>query len=180
MEEIYTSVGRALSSWSFVEEALCAIFSDVVTPDPSQSVGAARAAFWTIESFRGKLLAIESAIRLRCFERAETISKWETLQKRAAEKNRLRNEIAHATVMNYGPPDHTYLVPSLSKTFLQDIPRIHREVQQPDFDLRPANRLTAKEIRDRTESFEAFTIRLNEFNGELHELFRQMTPHWMA
>lgn len=130
-EEIYAAVGRALSAWSFVEESLCSIFSNIVTPEPTQSVGAASAAFWAIESFRGKLLSIDSAIHLRCFELPDVVGKWEILQKRAGEKCKLRNEIAHATVMNYGRPDHTYLVPSFSKTLLRDIPRIYREHLNP-------------------------------------------------
>jgi hypothetical protein len=167
--ELYAAVGTAISAWSFLEESLCAIFVRAVITGPNAAIGYASASFWAIESFQGKISMVDAAIRMRLAERPDVISLWEVIKKRAREKNSNRNELAHGTVMNFGKREDTYWVPSFFKTLMKDVPRILAESGNPQFDIRPMNRLTAKEIDHRTQGFKMFTVRLNKFNQSLFE-----------
>src|SRR5437660_110941 len=80
--------------------------------------------FLAVESFRAKLNVVDSAVKMRCRNLPETLALWDTLYKRAREKNNKRNALAHGTVMNFGRPDETYYVPSMAKTMLEDIAKI--------------------------------------------------------
>jgi hypothetical protein len=175
-KEIYSAVGRAISAWSWVEEELCWIFIRVVLPSPdlemthSHHIGTG---FWAVESFRGKLNMLDSSLRQRMASHPKITKDWATLYKRAREKNGLRNDLAHGTVMNYGPPEHTFWVPSLHKDLHMNVSELMARYRTGlPFDLLPADRLSAKEIGDRTQSFNEFIKRLALFNDSLAKALR--------
>ena len=168
-EDIYTAVGRALSAWSLVEEHLCLIFTRVTISDPMAPTGATMAAFWAIESFRGKLNAVDAALRLNFSKTPSIIGEWERLYKRAREKNNLRNDLAHGIAMIFsGAVDEVYFLPSFFKTRLIEIAAFDPS-SSTILDIRPKNRLTAKQINDRTQAFNAFRERLDRFQARVYD-----------
>jgi hypothetical protein len=179
--EIYTAVGRALSAWSWVEESFCVTYTTVLYEQrmPVPPVGYAQAAFWAVESFRAKLNVVDSAVRMRCRNLPDTLALWTVLHKRAGEKTGKRHALAHGTVMNFGRPEETFYIPSMAKTMLADIAAIPPGPTQALRWLAGnmfSNRLTAAEINHRTQSFQAFKIRVDQFNGHLHDELPKITP----
>ncbi|MGB9364695.1 MAG: hypothetical protein WCE79_01645 [Xanthobacteraceae bacterium] len=179
-QDIYAAVGRALSTWSNVEEIIGSIFTHASVPvGTTSSVGQIMSAYWAVESFRGKLNVTDAAIRFRFALVPECLSDWQLLHKRAREKNTNRNELAHGSVMNFGSPEQTYFIPSFYKSFLADTHEQLAEFQaNPSrFDLRPKHRLTAKEIDDRTQGFKEFYKRLEGFGWKLTQDYLKRAPH---
>jgi hypothetical protein len=172
-DELYLAVGKALSAWSLVEQTLAGIFSTVVVQGRFDPVGSAQIAFWAVESFVGKITMIDGALKFRCYDNPELIGEWETIFKRAREKNNLRNELAHGIVMRFGnfDPVEVWFVPFFFKATL-------REIYDKDpfkFDLRPNRRLSARQINDRTKAFKEFRERLADFNARLMDSLGKKT-----
>src|SRR5262249_23579036 len=109
----------------------------------------------------------------------ECLALWSVLYKRARSKNNLRNEMAHGTVMPFVTPVvETYFVPSFHKNLTADVMRFVKTMiaQQSKpresiiTDIRPAHRLTRKQVDDRTRAFNMFKLRLDRFNERLRQI----------
>ena len=169
-DEIYTALGRALSTWSMVEEQFCRTYLLLILPDRKAATGLATATFWAIESFWARLNMVDAAMKLRFRHDEKMMSRWELVYNAARRKNNFRDALAHGTVMDLSyrpnknapsPVSETCFVPSKGKTMNLKI------------DPRPENRLNAKQIRDRTQSFNLFRGRVELFNKLL---FQELYP----
>jgi hypothetical protein len=112
-EQMFGLVGRAITQWSFVEQALSNIFIMCVTPCPSKpgpdghtsfiDSQVPTAIFYSIESFRGKLGLVDAALLARVSDRAawaeELRVDWARLRDKARKLSLKRNRLAHWTVI---------------------------------------------------------------------------------
>jgi len=188
-EQVYAAVGRALSAWSHVEESLYMILltatlpklprpSSIYLQDSFRAIESF-SAFWAIESFSAQLNMVDAAVKTRYATHPECLALWSVLYKRARSKNNLRNEMAHGTVMPFVTPVvETYFVPSFHKNLTADVMRFVKTMiaQQSKpresiiTDIRPAHRLTRKQVDDRTRAFNMFKLRLDRFNERLRQI----------
>lgn len=114
-EQMYALVGRAITQWSFVEQALSNIFIICVTPCPARPSPDPRetfismldhavptAVFYSIESFRGKLGLVDAALLARVDSHeqwaVEIRSGWARLKDKTRKLSLKRNPLAHWTV----------------------------------------------------------------------------------
>jgi hypothetical protein len=188
-EQVYAAVGRALSAWSHVEESLCMILLTATLPklpgpsriylEDSFSAIKSFSAFWAIESFSAQLNMVDAAVKTRYANHPECLALWSVLYKRARSKNNLRNEMAHGTVMPFVTPVvETYFVPSFYKNLTADVMRFVNTDDCPaiktpridHLDIRPAHRLTRKQVDERTRAFNMFKLRLDRFNERLRQI----------
>lgn len=96
--DLYTAVGIALSRWNRVEWSLCNLFSTCISADFS---GASSRAYWAVLSFDAKLKMVDAAMRARCSSLPRFLSQWNKINNRLSTQNRVRNKIAHGTVMHF-------------------------------------------------------------------------------
>lgn len=110
-EQMFALVGRAITQWSFVEQALSNIFTVCVTPCPSRPDGITSfidfqvptAIFYSVENFRGKLGLVDAALLARVYGREawaqEIRSQWAKLHEKTRKLSLKRNRLAHWTVV---------------------------------------------------------------------------------
>lgn len=174
-QAIFAAVGRAVSAWSHLEEALCWIFVLGVLPTPDdalQHAAHAAASYWSTESFRAKVSLVDAAVTLRLRGNAALLDDWRIVCKRAREKALSRNDLAHGTIVNFGGPERTFWVPALHKQVHSADTDKLRQFSSDPIDLVAPKRLTAKEIGDRTRGYTEFTSRLNLFNDSFARALR--------
>ena len=85
-DEIYTALGRALSTWSMVEQQFCRTYLFLILPDRKAKTGLATATFWAIESFWARLNMVDAAMKLRFRHDAKMMSLGPRLQCGAQEE----------------------------------------------------------------------------------------------
>lgn len=109
--QMFQSVGRAITRWSFVEERLGAIFmvctSDVVADQEGGldfgEASVPQAVFYAVESFRGKLNLVDAAVSTKLNEPGEWATElkieWGRLRDKTRRLSLKRNKLAHYTVL---------------------------------------------------------------------------------
>lgn len=113
-EQMFALVGRTITQWSFVEQALCNIFTICVTPCPARlgldggytsflDSQVPEAIFYSIESFRGKLALVDAALLARVSDYGgwadELRNDWARLREKTRKLSHKRNRLAHWTVI---------------------------------------------------------------------------------
>lgn len=112
--EIYSAIGLAHTRWAELEDMLCHVFREAVSPQnfsPAKGESPADAAFWEITSFEVRLGMTDAAVKKRLplhpvhppatvLERSAAIllSEWKRARQRTGERNRNRNRLAHGSV----------------------------------------------------------------------------------
>jgi hypothetical protein len=97
MDKFEQAVGRAITNWQEVEEALSALFVKTSTCD---NLDVARAIYWTIHDFSDKLNIVRNAARLVLDE--DALRRFETLRRQLINASNSRNAIAHYHIVFYG------------------------------------------------------------------------------
>jgi hypothetical protein len=174
--EIWLEVGRALTRWSMLEEALCSIFILCVCPRQDVSIRverAAGAAFWAMASFDGKLKMTNAAVRqwLRDDDALAPPQDsflhrcWNALFNNLGKKSPKRHDLAHGTVVTHYTEDavHTAFVPSHFRR------RYTSGAQEPLLN----TGLSGKDIQQRNAGFAIMTDRLSKFEKALFEHLAQ-------
>jgi hypothetical protein len=172
LDSLYIAVGRALSAWSAVEEALCSIYVRSLMPDHKTEVGSAIASFWAVDAFSSKLNMADASIQFRFAREQQLLSAWKILKKRAGDKSRARNELAHGCVMTMSyrvqrkepMVREMFFAPSMYKQLNLLATKIPDDWLSSGYDPRPEKRLTAAQIDHRTQAFQMFAKRLRRFD----------------
>lgn len=102
IDEFEQAVGRAITNWQEVEEALCTMFVIIST---CSNENVARAIYWTIREFSVKLTIVRNAARIALDE--EAMGRFTKLRSSLIQASELRNAIAHYHMIFYGTaPGH--------------------------------------------------------------------------
>jgi hypothetical protein len=127
-EQMFALVGRAITEWSFVEQALCNIFVICVTPCPSRpdpeggrismlDSAVPTAVFYSVENFRGKLGMVDAALLARVSETGDWAKQiratWARYQDKTRKLSLKRNRLAHWTVAPAFQDGEDYRQPEL-------------------------------------------------------------------
>jgi hypothetical protein len=91
------AVGRAITSWQEIEEALCEFFVEIST---CQNPDIARAIYWTFRDFGDKLQMVRNGARLTLSE--QNYNYFKLLRNRLISASEKRNAIAHYDILFYG------------------------------------------------------------------------------
>lgn len=151
-DELYRAIGRALTTWSRLEFDLCLVFCNSINPGGHSNP--ADGAYWAILSFEAKISAV-SAVVQRAFppyltEHEELNAAWTNLKNRLLRRNKVRNKIAHGTVVNLrwqnrvGPQVDVFFAPYYFTQTLDPIPLA--EYERDNYDLRPKERMYVSDM----------------------------------
>jgi hypothetical protein len=175
-EPYYTAIGRALTTWGQLEDALCRVYCHTISTNSYP----ARAGFWVVESFRAKLGMTDAVVSARFSRTADIATEWNALHNRLLKKNQTRNALAHGSVIN-----QSYTKPKTKKkereTFFAPFywkgDRIFKIAdsfaKHGVYDGRPDNRMYLKDIEQAEDGFRKATDRLSELSDRIYELQRQ-------
>jgi hypothetical protein len=97
MAQFERAVGRAITNWQEIEEALCDFFVKIST---CNNPDVARAIYWTIHDFSEKLRIVRNAARFVLEE--DTLEMFNTLRRQLINASERRNAIARYHVIFYG------------------------------------------------------------------------------
>jgi hypothetical protein len=97
--EFYETLGRAISAWQSVEEALYMLYERCIDP---RRPGAAGASFHSIQTFNIKLSATDAAVQFALLDASqEDRDEWECLRSALNKKAERRNHFAHFQVLTF-------------------------------------------------------------------------------
>jgi len=96
-DAVYVAIGRALTTWAGVEDALGQVYCAAVNP---RNFDPAERSYWAVVSFEGRLKMVGRAIA----EREDPFSKlnkaWTPIRDDLLKQNKARNKLAHGSVVN--------------------------------------------------------------------------------
>lgn len=127
----YEAIGKAITAWSEVEIALCAVGLTVVkkSDEPAITVG-----FFAIESFRSKLQFISELVCLRYGTKKRIFEDWLAMQTAVSGLSTKRNHLAHWPIIRFPKADQgrrialtTWLVPNRHKPLEKPEPAFARD-----------------------------------------------------
>lgn len=173
--ELYEAVGRALTTWSWLEHKLAEVFCNSIgrslynTPVES--------AFWAVVSFDGKREMTDAVVRESFRHVSAIATEWNALNNRLIMKNRQRNKLAHGTVISLGQAQvgrtihkaDCYFAPYHWPNSLA-VPTLE-QLSDPKFETRPRDRMYVRDIREMEEGFKKTTQRL-------HDMSKLIEAHW--
>ena len=174
-ERIYLAVGRALSRWSLLEWDLAILFCACLGPYANYG----EFAFWAVVSFEGKLKMTDAVVRPNLRGGTAAINtEWDVIFNQLTKKNRMRNKIAHGTVLNSefkrrskrakkNYRDETALFPYHWGRRLHAYMNMHHG---DIWDGRGIERLSAKQIDEMGNNFSALRTRLQRFRSQIAPL----------
>jgi hypothetical protein len=115
-QQLYSVIGEAITSWIGVEDQLANLFAYFVAGDGKSFP--AKASFHQVLNFNTRLATTNAAAAYAEIDHA----RWKTLYNRLKRKAKLRNELAHFTILRSAsiPGDQPYLhlAPSLENVNL--------------------------------------------------------------
>ena len=97
IDDFTKMVGEILTIWGQVEYAHCALFQVAAAGVHGNS--AIYRAYWAITAFEAKQKMVDAALRDAFEKHAEYLAIWNNLNNRLIAKNRVRNKVAHGTVV---------------------------------------------------------------------------------
>jgi hypothetical protein len=177
-DAIYAAVGRALTTWGGVEDALGQVYCVTVNPRHFEP---AERAYWAIASFEGRLkmtrLAIEQ--RTRPYPLLPLLLPiWTLLDADLTAQNGIRNQIAHGSVVDVTVNKHLLskarwrLIPyhhsrkreALNEGLRKAAPKLAvKDNSYVPIDDKPKERMTLKQLGGIMRDFAALEKRLEEF-----------------
>jgi hypothetical protein len=127
-EQMFALVGRAITQWSFVEEALSNIFKICVAPSVARRAGISyldsgvpMAIFYALESFRPRLTILDAALLARLHGTGTSVTElreeWARLKEKTRKLSRRRNRLAHWTVVPGFEDEEEYWEPRLAPAY---------------------------------------------------------------
>lgn len=172
-DELYLAVGKALSRWNVVENALCNIFVHAVVPSPFEIVGSSMSAYWAVISMEARLKMTNAAVCARIVYHPQLSVDWKTLKNKIGRKIKKRNEIAHGTVSRIWYWDRKakihkseiFLCPSFFAGRIED----NTLEKMMSGDPRPDNRLTLKQVDDQRMAFTRLFHLIDDFHESYYE-----------
>lgn len=150
----YYKLGRAITSWAHVEQALCWVgCCSFAEDDQMQFI----VTFFSIENFRSKLQVVDRLVAHKFGQHARV---WEQLRTDTERLSKIRNHLAHYPVMNYGneiPGQRIALLPRFGKPskFKQKLPKP------------PSGSLTLRDVVHAEKRFTALIFALEAFQHTL-------------
>jgi hypothetical protein len=166
-QELYQSMGEAITAWVAVEDQLANLFAYFIAGD-AQSL-TAKAAFHAVISFSTKRSMMEDAAEVRIS--GDHLKRWKTLSNRVGRKSKKRNDIVHFAIIREGPfpagPFSFYLSPSL-----QNVAARMRAEEPP--------RIGLKDIRQRAQSFRVLASDLGMFAAQIVAVPPRRRPEFLA
>ncbi|MEQ8305802.1 MAG: hypothetical protein RIA09_04510 [Hoeflea sp.] len=90
-------IGSALTMWAQVEYAHCCIFQTVASGVLGN--GALMKAYWAVISFEARQKMVDAAVRETVSGHDEYLRIWTNLNNRLIRKNKIRNKLAHGTIV---------------------------------------------------------------------------------
>lgn len=150
----YYQLGRAITSWAHVEQALCWVgCCSFVEDDQTQFI----VSFFSIENFRSKLQVVD---RLIAHKFKQHVDSWEPIKDDLVGLSKIRNQLAHYPVMNYGnntPGQRIALLPRFGQPskFKQTLPKP------------PSGALGIRDIAHAERRFTALMFKLEAFKHTL-------------
>jgi hypothetical protein len=128
-DEIYKLIGQCLAHWSLVEHDLSLFFilATKAAPDVGQRV------FWSVTSLQAKLKLVDKAMRagMTWLDPAGE-NLWKDLKKDISDVNKLRNEVAHGSMVSRQLPDggdEALFLPFYWQTVYDQQPGTDEEIQ---------------------------------------------------
>ncbi len=106
-EQMFATVGRAITQWSFVENELCKLFAvcigcarltRIAETEAIEQRWTGMALFYAIENWRTKLQLVDAALEAHVVGtpvQQDLIAEWEKLSEKANKLARKRNKLAH-------------------------------------------------------------------------------------
>lgn len=162
---LYASIGMSLSAWSSVEGVLCSIFCGAINPEWANP---ADKAFWAVVSFEGRM-GMTSEVVLDTVHEEELLAVWTSIENKLRRSAKLRNKIAHGSVVRMRNPktkkQELFLVPYFGSARIEMIPTL-KEAQNGKFDPRPKTRLTTEAIEEIARGFTKLRERLYAFRRQ--------------
>jgi len=158
-KDLYTAIGRALTTWGSVENALCHVYCELIRSD---NWDYAEKSFWAVQSLIGKLTMTDRVLKARFPEPPPTLEGWKLIYKNMLTQNNARNEIAHGTVLEM--PYSTKKSPAqkievfFAPYFWANVRELLNETVVTaggHSDPRPKNRLYVEDIETRRAKFKA-------------------------
>lgn len=151
---IYAAVGRALSEWSAVEDQLGKVYCTAINPRNSLS---AERSYWAVTSFDARLKMVDAVINSRCKHKKIILTGWALVHTELVAQNRMRNKIAHGTVLRLTNPNPNAKVQKelffVPYHYSRHTPEVLESVLKKKRDPRPAERLRARAINKTAEHF---------------------------
>ncbi len=102
-KDFMTAVGTILTLWGRVESSHGIIFQGIASGVVSN--GPLMAAYWAIVSFEGRQKMVDAALQEALARHPDYLAKWVNLNNRLIQKNRVRNKIAHGSVIRLAGSD---------------------------------------------------------------------------
>jgi hypothetical protein len=161
---LYIALGRALSGWAIVENALGQCYAHCVGRGFVASQKSAVLAYWSVYSFNERLNMADAVITPTVATSPDLASKWDSPRDSLGKKNRQRNKLAHGSMMLVMPtkelekPD-AFLVPYAFSQLEKHDPT--EWLKSNDF--RPKQRLYVHDIDTMRAGFVDVRDELREF-----------------
>jgi hypothetical protein len=173
-DAIYAAVGRALTTWGAVEDALGKVYCAAVNP---RNFNPPERAYWSIVSFEGRIKMTGKAVEERELG-LPLLKDWTPLSETLLSQNKIRNKLAHGSVIDVtrrknllsapkwalAPYYYARRWPELSEQYRIARPKLlaNGDTLIP-IDGRPKERLNHKQLVTITGDFEALEKRVEEF-----------------
>jgi len=153
-DQYFLWVGRALSHWSLVEQALSRIYAACLGDQE-----AAHSAYWSVLSMDARLNMTDAAFRTRFRKKGDLLKKWNPIKEKIGRKNRKRNDIAHGAVVTLHSKDGslTKLVPKP----WSNPDKLNKE----EF----AKAMPLDQLEEAAKSFKRTYTRISEFTVDMYQ-----------
>lgn len=163
-EEIYQSVGKALTHWEILEDSMAVLFNKLSRPQSLSSVSQRIYLSETAPSSRRKLIKTAASAYFEFFENRELELKTNEIIKIYESGSNRRNEIAHGFVAGHINPNKEgfsgyYLGPHFNS------------IRKRDRKFRPKYLITNNEI-------EIFVNDSNSIRGQVNEIQYEIVENW--
>lgn len=97
-QKFYTAIGRALTAWGRVEDALCHVFCHAISKDRWTYT---EKAYWAVASFDARLKMTDRLVKSRREGKKAALAKWGSVYDDVFAHNLIRNKIAHGSVLQF-------------------------------------------------------------------------------
>jgi hypothetical protein len=157
-EKFYAAIGRALTIWSSVEDALCYVYCRAISRGEWTYT---EKAYWAVVSFEARLKITDRLVKARLEGRVAALAEWLTIHDLIRDHNTERNKLAHGSVLQMPYSNSRMPEPKIDLFFAPYFwsrSRSHFRKVRPingKLDGRPKERLYLPDIHGLIEKFTA-------------------------
>ena len=153
-ERLSMHIGRSITSWQSVESGLFLLYAKLIA---SPNLAAVSASYHSIMNFNIRLDLVDAAAQIM-LEKSPYLDSWNKLRERCETASRLRNKLAHFTVVTDTRKNVRHKV-YLTPTFYDSTTnRKYRKKARP--------RLNWKEVLKYEGRFERLSLELERFSNK--------------